>query len=343
MEEITLYTGKSKDMPEKYLEQYFALRQQEYEEGTGMLPPAIDYFRNSWEVGAFSWEEIRRTFLVNENNLLVGIGYISWHVKYDHLDRAWFGVYLIPEERRKGYGTKIFNSLINQLPSQIEKISSGALLGTAGEDFLKSLKKESNYTEQIIVANLEEHDEDVVEKEAKRQKQLAVEKGYRIVFFENDTADKLVEYSKYAKMVEQIWNDMPREELTVLSDILPEEKLREIYFHHIEIGLNYYGFLAIHEKTNEPVGYTTLAINKFQPWVAWQDDTGVIHEHRGNGLGLALKYQSLLKLLKDTKAKYWRTGSAESNIHMARINEKLGHKLFSTDLVFELEVSDFKE
>ena len=144
-------------------------------------------------------------------------------------------------------------------------------------------------------------------------------------------------------MVEQLWNDMPREQLSDEGDVLTEEKLRGIYSHHIRRGLHYYGYLAIHEKSNEPVGYTTVAINKYQPWIAWQDDTGVVHEHRGNGLGLALKYQSMLKLVKDTKAKYWRTGNAASNIHMARINKKLGHKLFLTDLVFELEVSDFKK
>ena len=343
MNKITLYAGKSEEMPEKYLEQFFALRQQEYEENTAMLPPSIDYFRNSWKLGSFSWEEVRRVFLVNPDDHLIGIGYVSWHTKYDHLDRAWFGIYIAHKERRKGYGTKIFHSILDQLPSQILKISSSTSLGTPGEHFLRKLKKESNYEEQIVVANLEEHNVDEIEREACKHRQLALKKGYKIEFFENDTADNHVDYIKYVRMVEQLWNDMPREELTDEGDVLTEEKLRGIYSHSINRGLHYYGYLAIHEESNEPVGYTTVAINKYQPWIAWQDDTGVIHEHRGNGLGIALKYQSLLKLLKDTKAKYWRTGNAASNIHMARINKRLGHKLFLTDLVFELEVSDFKK
>jgi len=343
MDEITLFTGKSEDMPKKYLEQFFALRQQEYEEKTGMLPPSIEYFRNSWKLGTFTWEEVRRTFMVNKDDQLIGIGYVSWHTKYDHLDKAWFGIHITPSERRKGNGSKMLHSLIKQLTSQILVITTDASLGTAGEYFLRNLKRDSNYEEQIVVANLEEHKIDEIEVEAIKQKQHASEKGYRIEFFENDGAGNLVEYGKYVRMVEQLWNDMPREELTYEDDVLTEEKLRGIYSHNIKRGLHYYGYLVIHDKTDEPVGYTTVAINKYQPWVAWQDDTGVIHEHRGNGLGLALKYQSLLKLLIDTKAKFWRTGNAASNVHMARINKKLGHKLFLTDLVFELDVSELRK
>ena len=77
-------------------------------------------------------------------------------------------------------------------------------------------------------------------------------------------------------------------------------------------------------------------ISQFQPEVARQGDTGILKSHRGNGLGLAVKYQMLEKLLSETDAKYWRTGNAGSNEHMLRINRLLRHEPFVSVIEFEV-------
>lgn len=74
-------------------------------------------------------------------------------------------------------------------------------------------------------------------------------------------------------------------------------------------------------------GHTVLEVNRERPDVAMQDDTLVLREHRGNGLGLLLKAANLGRLRSqypDVRRVY--TWNAAENRHMLRINEALGFR-----------------
>ena len=102
-------------------------------------------------------------------------------------------------------------------------------------------------------------------------------------------------------------------------------------------------FIVIDKKKNEPVGFTTSVIGNYQPHVAWQWETGVLHGHRVNRLGLALKYQMLEKLLASPETKFWSTESYSSNIHMHRINKILGFKKWSSELFIDFSKDELQE
>ncbi|MCE7741803.1 MAG: hypothetical protein GOP50_05040, partial [Candidatus Heimdallarchaeota archaeon] len=70
---------------------------------------------------------------------------------------------------------------------------------------------------------------------------------------------------------------------------------------------------------------------------------GVLHEHRGNGLGLVLKYQMLERLLNSKQVKFWSTGSSSVNVHMNRINEILGYKKWNSEIVYEFTKEELKD
>ena len=102
-------------------------------------------------------------------------------------------------------------------------------------------------------------------------------------------------------------------------------------------------FVVIHKGTNEPVGVTCTYISKYQPENAIQEDTGIISSHRGKGLGLAIKYQMLDKLLNETNTKFWRTGNAGSNEHMLRINRILKYDPYQRIFVFEFTKDELNQ
>ena len=72
-------------------------------------------------------------------------------------------------------------------------------------------------------------------------------------------------------------------------------------------------------------GHTVLEVKRDQPEAAMQDDTLVLREHRGHGLGMLLKAANLqrLKTERPDAARVY-TWNAEENRHMLRINEALG-------------------
>ncbi|MBY9001625.1 MAG: GNAT family N-acetyltransferase [Candidatus Heimdallarchaeota archaeon] len=340
MKNIRILVGNREDIPVKYLEQLFALQQQEQEAKWGILPSEIELFRKKWNTREVHWVKQIRAVAINSEDLVVGHGTIGWYLKYDNLDRGWFIAYVAKEHRRKGIGKSLLEALITKPPEQIKFIYAGCVLGSDGEPFLRKIKKDNDYQEKRTIADLTEFDINEVKEEANRLLKKANNNGYRVVKVKNMKFEDFVDFEEFITVAQQIWNDMPREELTFEDYTLTPERYKEIYNVEMLHGDNYCSFLCIHEETNKPVGYTIFSTNPLHKQVVSQDDTGVIPEHRGKGLGLMLKYQSLRHLLEETDSKYWITGNAGSNKQMIKINETLNHKLWMTELEFELSRED---
>ncbi len=343
MHDIKILVGNREDIPTKYLEQLFALQQLEEEEKWGILPSEIELFRKKWKVREVHWINQLRAVAINSEDLVVGFGTIGWHIKYENLDRGWFMAYVAKEHRREGIGKSILQALITKPPEQIKIIYAGSVLGSDGEFFLRKIKKDNDYQEKRNVAELTEFNVKEVKEEARKLLKIAKEKGYSVVKIKNMTFEDHVDMKEFITVAQQIWNDMPKEKLTYENQTLTPERYKEMYDIEMLRGDNYYSYLCIHEETTKPVGYTTFSTNPLNKQVVWQDDTGIIPEHRGKGLGLMLKYQALLQLLEETNAKYWITGNAGSNEHMIKINKALNHKLWMTELEFELKREEIEK
>ena len=73
------------------------------------------------------------------------------------------------------------------------------------------------------------------------------------------------------------------------------------------------------------MGYTDLLISASTPHLAYQADTLVLSEHRGHGLGQALKQASLAAVQRDQpQVVTVRTWNACSNEPMLRVNRRMG-------------------
>ncbi len=96
---------------------------------------------------------------------------------------------------------------------------------------------------------------------------------------------------------------------------------------------------ARHIETWELAGYTEVFWNPNQPETLRQDDTGVFPQYRRRGLGRWLKAAMLKKVLRDhPQIKHVRTGNADSNAAMLRINQQLGFKPYKSWSVWQVEL-----
>ncbi len=305
-------------------------------------PPSLAFYRNYWNLPKPTEQETITVFAFNDSDELIGFGYSGWNIKYDNLEHGFFQIYVVPTNRRIGYGTEIMRKLFSQIPSQIKALAASAKEGSVGEAFLQKFKQESCFEEIIRAADLSEFDleeiREVVTKETERIEQL----GYSFVELESfDYAEKFNE-AEYVKMVERIWNDMPREEMSFGEDIITPERYKSMIEYTLKKGDRNFGYAIATKETNEPVGHTRVLYNKYDLNLVEQDDTGVVHEHRGNGFGLALKYKVLEKILSELNAKFWFTGNAQSNKHMIRINKKLKHKTVGKKIVYEFKREEWE-
>jgi hypothetical protein len=335
-----IISGTKEEIPSRYLDDLMLLQQQSDREEYPMISPAsIDYFRNDWTLTNFPGSESFYALAIIEEQV-IGYGKIQWNTKYDNLDSGYFWVYVKKEERRKGYGTKILRKLLLSLPKQITRLKAVSYKDTPGQYFIVNLIPKISYQEIYSISDLTTFKLNEIKNEAAEEKRKVLTKGYDIIYIDQMEFPFSVYLPDFVKMVEEIWNDMPREELADEDEILTIDRFLKFQEKFILRGAHIFSYIAIHQKSGKPIGLTSSIIYKYQPTVAYQLDTGVLKEHRGNGLGYALKIQMVKKLLQDTNAKQWLTGNAGSNKHMLNINRRLGYKPAIKENVHEISVGD---
>ena len=89
-----------------------------------------------------------------------------------------------------------------------------------------------------------------------------------------------------------------------------------------------YRVLARHRSTGEPAGQSMVCVNEFSPLEAFQEDTSVLHAHRGHRLGLLMKAEMLRWLVAERpEVRLLDTWNDATNHHMIAINERLGARV----------------
>ena len=96
--------------------------------------------------------------------------------------------------------------------------------------------------------------------------------------------------------------------------------------------------------TGDIAGYTQVFWSRYRPQELWQGATGVLPQYRNRGLGRWLKAAMLEKVLRDRpQVRYVRTGNADSNAPMLKINYELGFKPRKAWTTWQVEVDRVME
>jgi GNAT superfamily N-acetyltransferase len=78
------------------------------------------------------------------------------------------------------------------------------------------------------------------------------------------------------------------------------------------------------------VAYTEIAVPLGAPESVWQHDTLVVREHRGHGLGFAVKVANLWALrVRHPEVRALNTWNDEENTHMIAVNDEIGFEVVS--------------
>ena len=92
--------------------------------------------------------------------------------------------------------------------------------------------------------------------------------------------------------------------------------------------------------TGRLVGYTEVVVPLGAPESAWQHDTLVMREHRGHGLGFAIKAANLFAVAERHPAVRWiNTWNAEENWPMIAVNEEMGFEVVAHSVLWLREIA----
>ncbi|GAA1248316.1 GNAT family N-acetyltransferase [Oryzihumus leptocrescens] len=128
-----------------------------------------------------------------------------------------------------------------------------------------------------------------------------------------------------AHLARRMSTDAPMGEIEHEEEDWDAERVRSYYARMTAMGRRFVVSVAREVASGHLVGFTELAVSASTPERAYQQDTLVLREHRGHGLGLAVKAANLRALREGLPGvTVVTTYNAASNEPMLRVNRALG-------------------
>jgi GNAT superfamily N-acetyltransferase len=159
----------------------------------------------------------------------------------------------------------------------------------------------------------------------------AAASGYAMVTFADRWPDEYM--ADRCELGRRMSTDAPAGEQELDEEVWDEARVRQI-----EAGLAAQDRAKVttaarHEASGHLVAFTEVAVPLGAPESAWQHDTLVISEHRGHGLGFAMKVANTAAVLAaHPDVRCISTWNAVENEHMIAVNEEMGFTVVATSV-----------
>jgi GNAT superfamily N-acetyltransferase len=265
---------------------------------------------------------------------ILAYGMLQWTME-DNLHMANFMICVLPEFRRRGIGRDFLSRIV-----EVAMREKRTLLITntmdripAGEAFLERIgarKGLESHTSQLTIADL---DRDLLQHWIERAQERGL--GFEIGIWEGEYPEEDVD-----AIVElfTLFNQQPFGDLELEDFVFTAEQLRQDEQSLFARGYERWTLYVRELETGAFAGYTEVFWNPNRPGIIGQGMTGVFPDYRNKGLGRWLKAEMLQMILeRRPQAKWIRTGNADMNAPMLKINNELGFKPYIAECVWQVE------
>ncbi len=258
--------------------------------------------------------------------------------RLDNLHRSSADIYVLPDRRREGIGTRLLELATQQVRAWDRTVLATEVFAPVAEtspglSFAERHGFAVAIEDGIKIADLQTTKDSWP---ALAAEAAAYHQDYRLVTTWNPMPEELVE--GYCRLNTKFFSLAPTGESEWEEEVWEPERVRERERRGLQARrLDLYS-LAL-DASGEPVGMTELFINETMPHRVFQSGTLVLPEHQGHRLGLALKVANHLALLERFPDADWIiTGNADVNAPMNTVNERLGFRIVERCVEMERSV-----
>jgi mycothiol synthase len=279
-----------------------------------------------------------RLFVLYDGDKVIGTADSDWRNNdTENPDTGWVEINVAPEHYRRGYGSILALAILEEIVQHGRRkmFTSTTSKREGGKPFLEMLGAkfgQEEHTNQLLLSEL---NRDYVQKSLEN----APTDLYELVWYEDKLPEDSAELQRLCDAF-NVMNTAPRGELEFNDWKATPEKLVQDYAQTSKNDIRWLLCLARHKETGVYAGFTETGWHPNRPKIGQQWGTGVDPAHRGHGLGAWLKAAMLERLMQQRPTvDRIRTGNADSNAPMLKINHTLGFKPFLDRTEWQIDVA----
>jgi mycothiol synthase len=267
---------------------------------------------------------------------ILALGYVVFLRMEENKHLAQFDISVLPEHRQQGLGRQMLDLIASTTQQEDRRLLMTNTTDhvPGGEAFMNRIgakKGLEGHTNQLRLSELDHNR--IAEWITRGQQNMA---EFELGFWDGAYPEEVLQ--EVAELFE-LANQQPMGDLEIEDMHMTPERLRQMEQNMAARGSLRWTFYVIDRATGKFAGYTETVWNPNCPEVLRQDMTGVFPQYRNKGLGRWLKAVMLDKVLKERpQVKYVRTGNADSNAAMLKINNELGFKPYTADALWQVEL-----
>ena len=285
------------------------------------IPAFVDV--SSWYV----WREDRSE--------IIGGGNVSFLRKEENRHVVDFGIWVLPEFRRQGIARRLLALIVDVPRREGRRLMITSTQGAvpAGEVFMRRLgahMARANHMNQLDVADLHR---DLLRQWQERARERASD--FELGLWEGEYPED--ELEEVAAMFDAM-NRAPRGDLQVEDFHWTPEEIRAFERRARARGNQIWTMYVRERGSRRFAGFTEVAWHPNRPHLLDQYGTAVFPQYQNRGLGRWLKAAMLEKVLRERpQVQYVRTGNADMNAPMLKINRELGFVPYRSDYTWQVE------
>jgi GNAT superfamily N-acetyltransferase len=277
----------------------------------------------------------RRPLVARRSGAVVGI--VGFELsRRENLHLARLEVRVLPEQRRRGIGSALVEAAEAMAAAAGRTQLIGKDLTPLRPDYVDSaapFARHLGFTVALVMARrciglpL-----DAAHADALRRDPRAAPAGYSLLTFADRWPDE--DLDDRCELGRRMSTDVPTGEEELDEEVWDHARVRNLEALLAAQNRAKVITAARHDASGRLVGYTEVAVPLGAPESSYQHDTLVMREHRGHGLGFAMKLANLLAVQARYPAvRRISTENAEENAPMIAVNDDLGFEVVahSTD------------